>query len=62
MDSELSKNLDRLSRMRAAAMSPDDMSFIRERLETAGMSEISAEPFETEGNDLPIAWSLTAKR
>ncbi len=62
MDNELTKTLDRLSRMRAAAMSEDDMVVIRERLEAAGMSEVSAVPFETEGNDLPIAWSLIAKR
>ena len=62
MDKELSKNLDRLSRMRAAAMSEDDMDAIKRGLESAGMSEVNAVPFETAGNDRPIAWSLTAKR
>ncbi len=62
MDNELSKTLDRLSRMRAAAMSVEEMDGIKERLTAAGMDEVSAVPFETAGNDLPIAWSLTAKR
>ena len=62
MGGELSKTLDRLSRMRAAAMSVEDMDVIKERLDADGMNEVSAVPFETAGNDLPIAWSLTAKR
>ena len=62
MDEELSKTLDRLARMRAAAMSVEDIDIIKGRLEEAGMAEVSAVPFETEGNELPIAWSLTAKR
>ncbi len=62
MNTELSKTLDRLGRMRAAAMSADDMAAIVASLEACGLSGVSAEPFETEGNEKPIAWSLTGKR
>ncbi|MDJ0908865.1 MAG: class I SAM-dependent methyltransferase [Woeseiaceae bacterium] len=62
MNGELSKTLDRLARMRAAAMSADDMAAIEASVSSAGLTGVSAVPFETEGNDRPIAWSLTAKR
>ncbi len=62
MDDELSKTLDRLSRMRQAAMSSEDMDIVKEQLEAGGLSDVTAAPFETEGNELPIAWSLKAKR
>ena len=62
MDGELTKTLDRLGRMRAASMSNEDMDAIVSRLETAGFGDISVEPFEVPGNDLPIAWRLTASR
>lgn len=62
MDGELKKNLDRLSRMRAAAMSEQDLDAIKHGLEAAGLTDVTAVPFETNGNDLPIAWSLSANR
>ncbi len=62
MNKELSKTLDRLSRMRAAAMSSDDMAAIVASLEAHGLSYVLAEPFATEGHEKPIAWSLTGKR
>ena len=62
MDGELSKTLDRLGRMRAASMSKDDMDAVAADLEAAGLAEISVVPFDVPGNELPIAWSLTASR
>lgn len=62
MRGELAKNIDRLSRMRAAALSPADTAGISKNLGSAGLQEIQFELFTTEGNQLPVAWKLLAKR
>jgi len=62
MHGELDKNIDRLSRMRAAALSPADTASITENLTSAGLQEIQFEQFTTPGNDLPVAWTLSATR
>lgn len=62
MQGELDKNIDRLSRMRAAALSPADTASITEKLKSAGLQEIQFEAFTTPGNRLPVAWKLSAAR
>jgi ubiquinone/menaquinone biosynthesis C-methylase UbiE len=62
MQGELDKTVDRLSRMRAAALSGSDAEDIRSMLEASGFAEISIEAFSTPGNELPVAWELVAKR
>ena len=62
MRQELNKNIDRLTRMRAAALSPEDMANITENLTSVGLQEIQFKQFMTSGNKLPVAWSLSASR
>ena len=62
MRQELNKNIDRLTRMRAAALSPEDVANITENLTSAGLQEIQFKQFMTSGNKLPVAWSLSASR
>ncbi len=62
MREELNKNIDRLTRMRAAALSPEDVANITENLTSAGLQEIQFKQFMTSGNKLPVAWSLSASR
>ena len=62
MQVELDKNIDRLSRMRAAALSPADTVIITENLRSAGLQGIQFEQFMTPGNRLPVAWKLSAAR
>jgi len=62
MRGELEKNIDRLSRMRSAALSTADTASIIENLKSVGLQEIQFELFTTEGNHLPVAWSLSAMR
>lgn len=62
MRGELELNLDRLSRMCAAALSDADVGRIRELFEARGLEHVHCTPFETPGNELPVAWDLTARR
>lgn len=62
MRKELNKNIDRLTRMRAAALSPEDVANITENLRSAGLQGIQFKQFMTSGNKLPVAWSLSASR
>jgi len=62
MQGDLNKNIDRLSRMRAAALSPADTIEITENLTSAGLQGIQFEQFMTPGNRLPVAWKLSAAR
>jgi len=62
MQAELDKNIDRLSRMRAAALSEADTGSITKNLGSAGLQEIQFELFTTAGNELPVAWKLSARR
>lgn len=62
MRGELTKNIDRLSRMRAAASSEEDIEIIEKNLMSAGLQDIQFNLFKTPGNELPVAWQLTARR
>ena len=62
MQIELDKNIDRFSRMRAAALSAADTANITENLRSAGLQGIQFEHFTTPGNRLPVAWILSAAR
>ena len=62
MQGELEKNIDRLSRMRAATSSEADTIQISQNLRSAGLQEIQFELFTTKGNRLPVAWKLSATR
>ncbi|NCF15227.1 MAG: methyltransferase domain-containing protein [Gammaproteobacteria bacterium] len=62
MRGELDINLDRLSRMCAAALTESDIDEIRRIFEEHGLKEVHCTPFETAGNTLPVAWNLTAQK
>ncbi len=58
MQAELDKNIDRLSRMRAAALTEADTHDITKNLRSAGLQAIQFELFTTTGNELPVAEAL----
>jgi len=62
MRGELDVNLDRLTRMCAAALSERDVNEIRRIFEEQGLEDVHCMPFETPGNELPVAWNLTAQK
>ena len=62
MRGELGVNLDRLTRMCAAALSESDVNEIRRIFEEQGLEDVHCMPFETPGNELPVAWNLTAQK
>lgn len=62
MRGELEKNIDRLSRMRAAALTAADTVSITKSLKSARLQDIQFDLFTTEGNQLPVAWILSATR
>lgn len=62
MQGEVDKTLDRLGRMREAALSEADMATIRTSLESIGFSSVTVSPFVTPNNDQPVAWNLRATR
>lgn len=62
MAGELDKNIDRLARMRQAALSDADMDSVVNKLIAAGLSNVHYEAFETSANQLPVAWNLSALR
>jgi len=62
MRGELDMNIDRLTRMCEAAMSVDDINTVKGRFKEAGVEDVLCTPFETLGNDLPVAWHFTARR
>jgi ubiquinone/menaquinone biosynthesis C-methylase UbiE len=62
MRGELDVNLDRLARMCAAALSESDVNEIRRIFEEQGLEDVHCTPFETPGNELPVAWNLTAQK
>jgi hypothetical protein len=62
MRGELAVNLDRLTRMCAAALSESDVNEIRRIFEEQGLEDVHCMPFETPGNELPVAWNLTAQK
>ncbi|MGB5324353.1 MAG: class I SAM-dependent methyltransferase [Pseudomonadales bacterium] len=62
MHSELEMNIDRLSRMCLASLSDHDVAEIHKIFEAQGLVDVNCTPFEIPGNELPVAWSLTARR
>lgn len=62
MRGELDKTIDRLERMRAAALSAEDIEEIRRLFEARGLKDVHCTPFEIPGNNLPVAWSLAARK
>ena len=62
MRGELDKTIDRLERMRAAALAAEDVQQIRQLFEARGLEDVHCTPFETPGNQLPVAWELAAKK
>lgn len=62
MRGELKMNIDRLARMCEAAMSVDDITTVKRLFMEAGIDDVLCTPFETQGNNLPVAWHLTARR
>lgn len=62
MQGEVDKAIDRLSRMRAAALSEADIAEVRALLESDGFKGVTASPFMTPNSDRPVAWDLRAAR
>jgi ubiquinone/menaquinone biosynthesis C-methylase UbiE len=62
MREELDINLDRLSRMCAAALSESDVREIIRIFEEQGLEDVNCTPFKTPGNSMPVAWNLTAQK
>lgn len=62
MRRELDMNIDRLSRMCEAAMTVDDIDAVKRLFMKMGLKEVHCTPFETPGNNLPVAWNLTVRR
>ncbi len=62
MRADLDRNIDRLSRICEVVLSEDDMSRVSELMAAQGLRDVSYRKFETPGNDLPVAWELTATR
>jgi ubiquinone/menaquinone biosynthesis C-methylase UbiE len=62
MQGDLDKNIVRLEAMRDAACSEDKVKDICIRLAQLGLRKIGYSPFNIEGQDLPVAWSITAEK
>lgn len=62
MQGEVGKTIDRLSRIREAALSEDDVQRVLSSLRDAGLEDATAEAFTTPGNDEPVAWNIAAHR
>ena len=62
MDAELRAYGGRMATMRAAAKDEAGMAAIADALRTGGLREIAYEPLTVDGDDAPLAWSLTARR
>ena len=62
MRGELEMNINRLTRMCEAAMSVDDINTVKGLFNEAGVEDVLCTPFETPGNNLPVAWHLAARR
>ena len=62
MRGELDVTLDRRGRMCAAALSQSDVDEIKKVFEEQGLKDVHCTPFNTPGNDLPVAWNLTAHK
>jgi SAM-dependent methyltransferase len=62
MRADLDRNIDRLTRIREVALSADDMIRVEEMLTAQGLQDVSYGSFETPGNDMPVAWELSANR
>ncbi len=62
MGGEVERSLDRLTRMRNAAMSTDDMHRIAEELGERSLSDVRFREFRTGDNEVPVAWFLQGYR
>jgi SAM-dependent methyltransferase len=62
MEQDLDKNVVRLKAMRDAASSEREVKSICKRLAQLGLRKIGYSPFTIEGNDRPVAWSITAEK
>ena len=62
MTEELDKNVVRLEAMRDAACSENTIRGICRQLTENGLRKIGYSPFTIEGNDQPVAWSITAEK
>ena len=62
IEDQLDTTIERLEHMRGAALSEADLDNVRERFEAAGGVNVEFTPFYTTGNELPVAWVVTAQR
>lgn len=61
MDDEVARAIDRLSRMRNAALSEEDIRTVQGDLQNFGLNDVQAEPFMA-GHKRPVAWDIGARR
>ncbi|MFP6809228.1 MAG: class I SAM-dependent methyltransferase [Pseudomonadales bacterium] len=59
---DVDKNILRLTQMRQAARSEKEIRNICQMFTKQGLRKVGYSPFTISGNDLPVAWSITAER
>ncbi len=62
MQLDVKKNIRRLTQTGDAASSEEDVKQVCREFSKLGLRKIGYSPFSISGNDLPIAWSITAER
>lgn len=62
MQKQVDESIIRLSEMRKAASSADDMKEITSKLTAMGMKELKCEPFLLPDHQLPVAWYLSSTK
>ena len=62
MKGEIDKTIDRLSRIRQAALSEEDVQAIIDAIRDTGFGDVNVSPFMTPGNEQPVAWNIRAHR
>lgn len=62
MQLNVEQNITRLEHMCAAARSETEISALRERMLTAGCSNVAYKPFYISGHKAPLAWAIQAEK
>lgn len=62
MDTEIDKTILRIKEMRKAALDPNQINVISEKLSSAGARNIAIEKFQLSGHDKPLAWHISAEK
>ena len=62
MQGDLIRNFERLSTMKEAAQDEQQVREVCKTLQKTGLRHVGYSPFQLEGHDKPLAWSITAER